>query len=71
MLHLNRRPGERIMISTTDGLISVTALGIDHATGKIRLGFEAPKRISIHREEIYNKNQANAGAQTLKVVSHG
>ena len=48
MLILTRKLGESIRI--TDD-IKVTFLGIKGK--KIRLGIDAPKDISIHREEVY------------------
>ncbi|MBX9703176.1 MAG: carbon storage regulator CsrA [Silvanigrellaceae bacterium] len=52
MLILTRRIGETIVLGEE---VRVTVLGIN---GKqIRLGFDAPKCISIHREEIYKRIQ--------------
>lgn len=47
MLVLSRRSGEGIVI---DGKISVTVLEI--RGGQIRLGIEAPREISIQRDEL-------------------
>ena len=52
MLALTRRIGETVKIGNT---IDVTILDI---RGRIvRLGFDAPKEIPIHREEIYKRIQ--------------
>ena len=52
MLVLSRKECETIMIGDN---IKVTVLKIE---GKnIRLGFEAPQHIEIHREEVYNEIQ--------------
>jgi len=52
VLILTRKPNEAIMINDD---IKVVFLG---ANGRqIRLGFEAPKNIEIHREEIFEKIQ--------------
>jgi carbon storage regulator len=47
MLVLTRRLGETVLINDN---ISVTVLGIQG--GQIKLGFNAPKDVEIHREEI-------------------
>lgn len=50
MLILGRKIGEKVMIGDS---IVVSVCGV-HG-GQIRLGFDAPKGIEIHREEIYEK----------------
>ena len=52
MLLLMRRIGESILIGDD---IKVQILGIKGC--QVRLGIAAPKEISVHREEIYNKIQ--------------
>lgn len=52
MLILSRKVGEAIIIGDN---VSITVLSCIGRT--IRLGIEAPKEISVHREEIYNKLQ--------------
>jgi carbon storage regulator len=52
MLVLSRRMGESLIIADD---IRLTILGI--SGGQVRLGIEAPKNISVHREEIYQKIQ--------------
>ncbi len=52
MLVLSRRMGESLVIADD---IRLTVLGI--SGGQVRLGIEAPKDISVHREEIYLKIQ--------------
>lgn len=54
MLILTRRVGETIMIDNDK--IQVVVLGV--VGRQIRLGIEAPKDISIHRHEIYERIQA-------------
>ena len=50
MLILTRRVGEAIFINDD---IVVRLLGI--SGNQFRLGIEAPREISVHREEIYQK----------------
>lgn len=50
MLILTRRVGESLMIGNE---ITVTILGVKG--NQIRIGIDAPKDVSVHREEIYNK----------------
>jgi len=51
MLILSRKLDESIIIG--DDEIKITVLEIQGS--QIRLGIEAPKDISIHREEIYHR----------------
>jgi carbon storage regulator len=54
MLILTRRIGETLMVGDE---VSVTVLGIKG--NQVRLGINAPKNISVHREEIFNKIKEN------------
>ena len=59
MLILSRKVGERIYIGND---IVVTVTMIDR--GKIRLGIQAPREISINREELLAKNPIDNGEET-------
>ncbi|MCL5260440.1 MAG: carbon storage regulator CsrA [Gammaproteobacteria bacterium] len=55
MLILTRKFGESIMIGNS---IRITILSTK--SGGVRVGIEAPKEISVHREEVFEKILANA-----------
>jgi carbon storage regulator len=52
MLILTRRVGETLMIGDS---VTITVLGVKG--NQVRLGVNAPKDVSVHREEIYQRIQ--------------
>ena len=52
MLILTRRVGETLMVGDE---VSVTVLGVKG--NQVRIGINAPKDVSVHREEIYLRIQ--------------
>jgi len=58
MLILTRRVGETLMIGDE---VTVTVLGVKG--NQVRLGGKAPKHVSVHREEIYERIRAEQQAE--------
>ena len=50
MLILTRRVGETLMIGDN---VKVQVLGV--RGNQVRIGIDAPKEVSVHREEVYNQ----------------
>jgi carbon storage regulator len=57
MLVLSRKQDEKIMIGDAITLMVISIQG-----DKVRLGIEAPKHVSIHREEVYQAIQRSRSA---------
>ncbi len=65
MLILTRSEGRSVFIGDD---IKITVLGIDR--GQVRLGFEAPKSVTILREEVLERDN-RALAEPLPVDENG
>jgi len=63
MLILTRRVGEILMIGDD---IKVQVLEVNG--NQVRLGVEAPRDVSVHREEIYMKIQSEGGGDSDKAA---
>lgn len=58
MLILTRRVGETLMVGDD---VTVTVLGVKG--NQVRIGVNAPKDVSVHREEIYQRIQREKSAE--------
>lgn len=66
MLILTRKIGESIMIGDS---VEVKILGL--RAGQIKIGIEAPRDLSIHREEVYERiRTGNSGDRHAEIESH-
>jgi carbon storage regulator len=59
MLILTRRVGETLMIGDE---VTVTVLGVKG--NQVRIGVNAPKEVSVHREEIYERIKKEQSGST-------
>ncbi len=61
MLILTRRPGEKIRIGDD---IEITISKVDGR--QVRVGIEAPRKVFVHREEIYRQVAAAASQEVRR-----
>jgi len=65
MLILTRRVGETLMVGDE---VTVTVLGVKG--NQVRIGLNAPKEVAVHREEIYQRIQAENNADEAEPGDH-
>jgi len=61
MLILTRKVGESLVIGDD---VSVIVLGVKG--NQVRIGVDAPKSVSVHREEIYKRIQGDVDGNTAE-----
>jgi carbon storage regulator len=61
MLVLSRRLGETLIIGDD---VKITVLGI--SGNQVRVGIDAPKDVTVHREEVYKRIQTEQPDQTIE-----
>lgn len=66
MLILTRRVGETVVIGDE---VQVTVLGVKG--NQVRLGVNAPRDVSVHRQEIYERIQKEQGAASGEATPPG
>ena len=59
MLVLTRTAGQRLIIGNAEIILTV----LEVHGGQVRIGIDAPKHISVHREEIYQRIQEESRAK--------
>jgi carbon storage regulator len=63
MLIISRKPGEKITIGD-DTVITLVEIKDNH----VRLGIDAPRHISVHRQEVYDRiKRANLASSGIDV----
>jgi len=60
MLILTRYPNESIILTTPAGRVEITLMDV-RRDGRVRLGIEAPRSITVHRKEIQAKIDQEKG----------
>ena len=61
MLILSRKMGESIHVGDS---VIITVLGV--ARGQVKIGIDAPRELTVHRDEIYRRVQDGKFGEGLK-----
>ncbi len=68
MLVLSRNRGESIILGDYEVVITVVDV---RPGGKVRLGIDAPKELTVHRREVFEAIQAEQACQLRKGLRGG
>ena len=66
MLVLSRQLGQTVVIGDN---IEVKVVGI--GGGRVRLGIEAPRQVSVHRQEVHDRIGHDAQTRGIGNTAHG
>lgn len=66
MLILTRRVGESLIVGDD---VTLTVLGVKG--NQVRIGVNAPKEVSVHREEIYQRIQREKNGESNPSAANG
>jgi carbon storage regulator len=66
MLILTRNSGQVLKIGDD---VEVCVLGVNG--NQVRIGINAPKKVPVHREEIYQRIQGEKHSKTVDVAAEG
>jgi carbon storage regulator len=58
MLILTRRKDQKIMVGDK---IIISVLSVADEYGRVKIGIDAPKDVTVHREEVYQRIQKEKG----------
>ena len=64
MLILTRKMNQSIVIGDDSNKVTITVLGVQG--GQVRLGVDAPREVSVHREEIYDRIKSDTTIDSNK-----
>jgi carbon storage regulator len=64
MLVLSRERDEKIVIGQGDSKVTITI--VDIRGDKVRIGINAPRELSVHREEVYEAIQRETAREQAK-----
>jgi len=64
-LVLSRNEGQKVVLSEEGGSIIATITALEARNGRMRLDFEAPRSVSVDREEVYERVQTEGRRRSV------